>query len=103
MNTQSILLVQSASSAMLEIALLLLGAALIGFFTAWYYQKSVFTPIIKRLETEKEALNKKIDELNKEISGLKGDISGLKSKIGELEKTINDKNQEIEQLKKPKK
>jgi peptidoglycan hydrolase CwlO-like protein len=103
MNTQLIIIAQSASSAMMEIALLLLGAALIGFFTAWFYQKSVFTPIIKRLESEKEDLNKKITGLNGEISSLKEEISGLKSKIGELESTIADKNKEIEQLKKPKK
>jgi peptidoglycan hydrolase CwlO-like protein len=88
---------------MMEIALLLLGAALIGFFTAWYYQKSVFTPIINRLESEKEELNKKIVGLNSEISGLKTDLNGLKSKIGELENTITDKNKEIELLKKSKK
>jgi peptidoglycan hydrolase CwlO-like protein len=88
---------------MIEIALLLLGAALIGFFSAWYYQKSVFTPIIKRLESEKEELNKKIVDLNREISSLKGDISGLKSKIGDLESTISEKIKEIELLKKPKK
>lgn len=103
MNTQLILIVQSASSVMMEIALLLLGAALIGFFTAWYYQKSVFTPIINRLESEKEELNKKIVGLNSEISGLKTDLNGLKSKIGELENTITDKNKEIELLKKSKK
>lgn len=103
MNTQLILLVQSASSAMMEIALLLIGASLIGFFTAWYYQKSAFTPVIKKLESEKEDLNKKIVGLNADISGLKTDISGLKSKIAELEKTINDRNTEIDQLKKPKK
>jgi peptidoglycan hydrolase CwlO-like protein len=96
MNTQLILLLQSASSAMIEIALLLLGAALIGFFTAWFYQKSYFTPIIKGLEAEKEDLNKKID-------GLKSDVAGLKSKIGVLENTISEKNKEIEHLKKPKK
>jgi peptidoglycan hydrolase CwlO-like protein len=103
MNTQLIIIAQSASSAMIEIALLILGAALIGFFTAWYYQKSVFTPVIKRLEMEKEDLNKKIVGLNGEISGLKENIAGLKSKIGELENTISEKNKEIEQLKKPKK
>jgi peptidoglycan hydrolase CwlO-like protein len=103
MNTQLLIIAQTASSAMMEIGLLLLGAALIGFFTAWYYQKSVFTPIIKRLESEKEDLNKKIVVLNGEISGFKVEISGLKLKIGELESTINDKNKEIELLKKPKK
>jgi peptidoglycan hydrolase CwlO-like protein len=96
MNTQLIFLAQSVTGAVVEIILLLLGAALIGFFTAWYYQKSYFTPIIKKLEAEKEDLNKKIDGLNNEIAV-------LKEKIGNLEKTIADKNKEIEELKKPKK
>jgi predicted nucleic acid-binding Zn-ribbon protein len=59
--------------------------------------------IIKRLESEKEDLNKKIVGLNGEISTLKGECSGLKSTIVELEKTIVDKNKEIELLKKTKK
>jgi peptidoglycan hydrolase CwlO-like protein len=96
MNTQFILLTQSATSAMIEIALLLLGAALIGFLTAWFYQKSVFTPIIKGLEAEKE-------DLNKRITGLNNDINGFRKKISELENTITEKNKEIEILKKPKK
>jgi peptidoglycan hydrolase CwlO-like protein len=96
MNTLLIILAQSATSAMIEIALLLLGAAIIGFLTAWYYQKSVYTPVIKRLESEKEDLNKK-------IVGLNNDIAGLRGKIGDLENTISRKDKEIEQLKKPKK
>jgi peptidoglycan hydrolase CwlO-like protein len=96
MNTQFILLTQSATSAMIEIALLLLGVALIGFLTAWFYQKSVFTPIIKGLEAEKE-------DLNKRITGLNNDINGFRKKISELENTITEKNKEIEILKKPKK
>lgn len=96
MNTQLILLIQSATSAMVEIGLLLLGVALIGFFTAWIYQKSVFTPIIKQLESEKVDLNKKIDVLNNDLSKLKG-------KISELEKIITERDKEIVQLKKPQK
>jgi len=96
MNTLFILLTQSATSAMIEIVLLLLGAALIGFLTAWFYQKSVYTPIIKRLELEKEELIKKIDGLNKDIMRLNG-------KISELENVIAEKDKEIGQLKKPKK
>jgi uncharacterized protein YlxW (UPF0749 family) len=88
MNTHFIILAQSATSAMVEIALLLVGAVLIGFFTAWYYQKSVYTPIIKRLEDEKESLNKK-------ITGLNNDITGLKTKIGELENTVTKKDKEL--------
>ena len=64
MNTQFILLTQSATSAMIEIALLLIGAALIGFFIAWFYQKSVYTPVIKRLESEKEVLNWMLKSVN---------------------------------------
>ncbi len=96
MNTQLILLIQSATSAMIEIALLLLGAVLIGFLTAWFYQKSVFTPIIEGLEADKVDLNKKIDGLNNDITGFKGKIRELENKIAEL-------NKEIDLLKKPKK
>jgi peptidoglycan hydrolase CwlO-like protein len=103
MNPQFILLTQSATTAVIEIILLLLGAALIGFFTAWFYQKSYFTPIIKKLEDEKVELHKKIDDLNLDINGLKNDIAGLKIKIEGLEKTIRSKDAEIEALKNPKK
>lgn len=103
MNTQVILIAQSATSAMVEIALLLVGALLIGFITAWFYQKSVFTPIIKGLETDKENLNKKIETLNNDINGLKAKISELENTITSKNKEIADKNNEIELLKKPKK
>ncbi len=100
MNTLLILLVQSAASAMVEIALLLVGALLIGFFIAWYYQKSVFTPIIKRLEDEKEDLNRKITGLNIEITGLKAKIGELENVIASKDKEIADRSKEIALLKK---
>jgi peptidoglycan hydrolase CwlO-like protein len=95
MNAQFIFLAQSVVSAVIEIILLVLGAAIIGFLTAWFYQKSVYTPVIKRLEEEKEALNKKIEGLNSDIEKLNGDITGLK-------KTLAEKDKEIAELKKPK-
>lgn len=91
-----IILAQSTTGPIIEIILLLLGAVLIGFLTAWFYQKSVYTPVIKRLESEKEELNKKIEGLNNEIARLNG-------KIKELENVIEEKNKEIDLLKKPKK
>jgi peptidoglycan hydrolase CwlO-like protein len=103
MTTPLILLAQTATSAMIEIALLILGAGIICFLTAWFYQKSVFTPVIRRLEAEKDDLNKKIDGLNKDISGLKAKIGDLENTIKEKENTIGEKNKEIELLKKPKK
>ncbi len=101
MNTLILLLAQSATSAMVEIALLLLGALLIGFFTAWYYQKSVYTPIIKGLENDKENLNKKITGLNNDITGLRTRISDLEATVARKEKDLADKTREIELLKKP--
>ncbi len=101
MNTLSLILAQSAVSAMIEIALLLVGALLIGFFTAWYYQKSVYTPIIKGLEDEKENLNKKIAGLNNDITGLKTRISDLETTVARKDKDLADKTREIELLKKP--
>lgn len=103
MNPQFIQLMSSVTTAVIEIILLLIGACLIGFLTAWYYQKSYFTPIIKKLEAEKEELNRKIEVLNKEITGLKNDISGLNSKISGLERTIADRDKEITELKNPRK
>lgn len=103
MNAQFIILSQSVAGAVTEIILLLLGAALIGFLTAWYYQKSVYTPVIKRLEEEKEALSREIEGLNKEIEGLNKDIKGLKSDISSLEKRIAEKDKEIAELKEPEK
>lgn len=50
-----ILLAQSVTGSVIEIVLLLLVAGLIGYFTAWFYAKSVYTPIIKGLEEEKES------------------------------------------------
>ncbi|HVN58139.1 MAG TPA: hypothetical protein VMT63_07580 [Bacteroidales bacterium] len=102
MNPLFIQLTQSVTGAVTEIILLLLGAALIGFFTAWYYQKSFYVPIVKKLEAEKEDLIRKIDGLNADIARLNSEIAALKQKVADLEKTIAAKDKEIEELKKPK-
>lgn len=96
MNPQFIFLTQSVAGAVTEIILLLIGAALIGFLTAWFYQKSVYTPVIEKLEAEKE-------ELISKVNGLNIEISDLKKKIADLEKSIGEKDKEIAELKKPKK
>ena len=98
-----ILLAQSATGPIITIIALLLVAAIIGYFTAWFYAKSVYTPIIKSLETEKTELNKQVAGLKDDISKLNDDIGKLNEKIVKLEKTIAGKDKEIEILKKPKK
>lgn len=123
MNAQFIFLAQSVTAAVTEIVLLLIGAALIGFLTAWYYQKHFYTPIVKRLEDEKADLNNQIiglktdiADLNKQVAGLKSDITdlngqvtGLKSengklieKLSALEKSLAEKEKKIADLLKPK-
>ncbi|MFZ0472763.1 MAG: hypothetical protein WAL94_09120 [Bacteroidales bacterium] len=95
MNAQFILLAQSVTTAVIEIVLLLIGAALIGFLTAWFYQKHFYTPIVKRLEAEKV-------DLNKQVTGLKSENGKLNEKISGLEKNLAEKEKKIADLLKPK-
>jgi peptidoglycan hydrolase CwlO-like protein len=109
MNAQFILLAQSVTTVVIEIVLLLIGAALIGFLTAWFYQKHFYTPIVKRLEAEKVDLNNQIiglktdiADLNKQVAGLKSENGKLNEKISELEKSLAEKEKKIADLLKPK-
>ena len=101
-----ILLAQSVAGSVIEIVLLLLVAGLIGYFTAWFYAKSVYTPIIKGLEEEKTELNRQIlglkddiSKLNGTVDKLNGTVDKLNEEIGKLEEEIAEKDKEIENLK----
>jgi len=98
-----ILLAQSVTGAVITIVTLLLVAALIGYFTAWFYAKSVYTPVIKGLETDKQNLISKVDGLNDDIKKLNGKVEKLNEKISKLEEEVEEKEKEIKHLKKPKK
>jgi len=100
MTHQFIILAQSVTGAVLTIVALLLVAALIGYLTAWYYAKSVYTPIIKGLEAEKAELQKQVADLRENVSRLNSMVEELNSKVGRLEQEISQKNQEIADLKK---
>jgi peptidoglycan hydrolase CwlO-like protein len=96
-------LTQSVTGAVITIVALLLVAAIIGYFTAWFYAKSVYTPVIKGLEADKDELNHKVAGLKDDIIKLNGKVDKLNEKIGKLEEEIEGKDKEIKQLKKPKK
>ncbi len=96
MNAQLTLAAQSVAGPVIEIILLIIGAAVIGFLTAWYYQKSYYTPIIKKLESDKVDLNKQIDSL-------KAEARKLNEKILAMEKSLEEKENEIICLKKSEK
>jgi len=70
MNTLLILLVQSKGVATIEIISMLLGAAIIGYVTAWLYYKSVYDKSIAATESDKHELNNRIINLNGEIVNL---------------------------------
>jgi peptidoglycan hydrolase CwlO-like protein len=103
MNTLVILLVQSVTGAVITIIALLLVAVIIGYFTAWFYAKSVYIPIIKGLEAEKADLNNQVAGLKDDISKLNGKVDKLNEKIGKLEEEIAEKDKEIKHLNKQKK
>ena len=96
-------LAQSVTGAVITIIGLLLVAAIIGYFSAWFYAKSVYTPIIKGLETDKAELNKQVTGLKDDVAKLNGKVDKLNEKIAKLEEDIAEKEKEIKKLVKPKK
>ena len=91
-------LAQSVTGAVITIIALLLVAVIIGYFTAWYYAKSVYTPVIKGLEAEKEDLLKQVAGLKDDKSKLNAKVEQLNDKIGKLEEEISEKDKEIKSL-----
>lgn len=98
-----VILVQSNTGAVILMLALLLIAVIIGYFTAWFYAKSVYTPVIKALEAEKAELIKQVSVLKDDLSKLNTKVDKLNEKIGKLEEEIEEKDKEIKHLKKPKK
>jgi peptidoglycan hydrolase CwlO-like protein len=100
-----VLAAQSVTGAVITIIGLLLVAVVIGYLTAWFYAKSVYTPIIKGLQKDKEDLTAQVESLNRQIEVLKGEIIKLNGtiesqgeKIKTLERTIEEKNNEIKKM-----
>lgn len=96
-------LTQTVTGAVITIVALLLVAVIIGYFTAWFYAKSVYTPIIKGLEAEKAELNNQIAGLKNDIVKLNGKVDKLNDKIVRLEEESAEKDKEIKKLNKSKK
>jgi predicted flap endonuclease-1-like 5' DNA nuclease len=84
MNTLIIFLALTKSEATIEILSLLLVSAIIGYVTAWLYNKSIYEKKIKAVESDKHELNNRIVNLDAEIFNLK--------------KSLGKKNIEIELL-----
>jgi len=100
-----VLTAQSVTAAVITIIGLLLVAGIIGYLTAWFYAKSVYTPIIKGLQKDKEDLTAQVEDLRRQIELLKSEIIKLNGtiqtqseKIKALERVIEEKNDEIKKI-----
>jgi peptidoglycan hydrolase CwlO-like protein len=96
-------LTQTVTGAVITIVALLLVAVIIGYFTAWFYAKSVYTPVIKGLEAEKAELIRQVAGLKDDIDKLTARVEKLNDKIGRLEEESAQKDKEIKKLSKSKK
>jgi septal ring factor EnvC (AmiA/AmiB activator) len=99
---------QSVTGAVIAIVGLLLAAGIIGYVTAWFYARSVYTPVIKGLRSEKEELTRKVEDLNRQVEVMKSEIIKLNEtiesqgeKIKTLEQQIAEKEKEIKKITKP--
>jgi peptidoglycan hydrolase CwlO-like protein len=108
MTQQYVLIAQSVTGAMITIIGLLLVAGIIGYVTAWFYAKSVYTPVIKGLQKDKEVLTTEVGSLNRQVESLKSEVTKLMGtvelqgeKIKTLESEIEQKNIEIKKMTKP--
>lgn len=95
MKSFLLLQVMSVPAAVVLIIALLLVAGLIGYLTAWFYAKSVYTPVIRGLEEDKIKLNGEISGLREDISKLNLKVENLNRKVDELEVEISEKERQI--------
>jgi peptidoglycan hydrolase CwlO-like protein len=96
---------QSVTGAVITIIALLLVAVIIGYLTAWFYAKSIYTPVIKGLQADKEELTRQVEGLNRQVELMKSEITRLNStvesqseKIKTLGTQITEKENEIKKL-----
>jgi predicted flap endonuclease-1-like 5' DNA nuclease len=75
MTTLIFLIAETKGGAIIEILLLLLVAAIIGYITSWLYFKSIYKKRKEILEFERHEFNNRIINLNAEISKLNNSIS----------------------------
>jgi uncharacterized protein YegP (UPF0339 family) len=98
MNQLFLQLVQSVTGNVIVIVALELVAAALGFVVAWFYAKSVYTPVIKGLEEDKAHLNSHIAKLKGEYDSLNEKVDKLGGKIAKLEEEVVKKDTEIKDL-----
>jgi predicted flap endonuclease-1-like 5' DNA nuclease len=82
---------QTTGGAALEIIVMLLGAAVIGVVTTYFYMKSVSRRKISDLET-------KLDAAEKSKSQLKADLLQAQNELGDTKQRLDDLQQKFDDL-----
>ena len=81
MITFNTILAQTLAGTVIEIIVLLLVAGMIGYFTSFFYYRSIY--------------RKKIDKLESELKDLQIKNDGLQDQIGQLKKELEEKEKQI--------
>jgi uncharacterized protein len=98
MNQLFLQLAQTVSGNVITIVALELGAAIIGSIIAWYYARSVYTPVIKSLEADKVSLSDQVIRLKDEYGKLDEKVKKMSEKVSRIEKEKAVKDNEIKEL-----
>jgi predicted flap endonuclease-1-like 5' DNA nuclease len=95
-----ILQTQSTGGAALEIIVMLLGAAIIGVLTTYFFMKSRYQQTIKELQSKLVEAERSKDRLNEELMDARKQLDEKNRQYSELDKKYNDLLQKEESLKK---
>lgn len=79
---------QTVTGNVVTIIALGIMAAIAGYLIAWYYARSVYTPVIKGLEAEKSGLNNQVLTLKDANHNLGSTADRLGSKIEKLQEEL---------------
>lgn len=85
MNVLTFLMIQARLESIVEVLILLLLSAMIGYLTAWLYSRNIFRKAMLKKETEKEKLRQEIDAMNEEIDIIQNSLSIRNIELKKLE------------------
>jgi predicted flap endonuclease-1-like 5' DNA nuclease len=102
MSSLIILLAQTKGTAILVILLLLVGAATIGYVTAWLYNRSLYNKKMKAADAELNESKGQVLKLNAEISDLNKKLVNKTTKNEQTKQLLNEKEDELDQIAKRK-
>jgi predicted flap endonuclease-1-like 5' DNA nuclease len=93
-------LAETRTGAFMEIMIMLIVAAAIGFITAWLYYRSVCNKKLAAKQAEIDRLNKLLADREDRITSLEADLAALRQDIEGRDEAIRKQDRQLEQLRK---